>query len=58
METDKLVYQHFLDGDKYAFEELVLKNKDNLIYFLKRYFSDVFICEDISESYLLLKSLF
>jgi RNA polymerase sigma factor (sigma-70 family) len=49
METDKLLYQRFLEGDQYAFEELVLKNKDNLIYFLKRYVSDIFICEDIAQ---------
>lgn len=49
METDKLLYQRFLDGDQHAFEELVLKNKDSLIYFLKRYIPDIFSCEDIAQ---------
>lgn len=49
MQTDELLYERFLDGDEYAFEELVLKNKDNLIYFLKRYIPDIFICEDIAQ---------
>ena len=37
MEEDKKLYKKFLDGDKKAFENLVLKYKNNLIYFISRY---------------------
>ena len=33
-EQDKVCYQKFLDGDKEAFEQLVIKHKDHLIYFI------------------------
>lgn len=49
MEADKLLYDRFLMGDTTAFEELVLKHKDNLIYFLQRYVKDVYTCEDIAQ---------
>lgn len=49
METDKLLYERFLKGDNYAFEELVIKYKDNLIYFLQRYVKDIYLSEDIAQ---------
>lgn len=49
MEADKILYKLFLEGDNKAFEKIVLKYKDNLIYFLQRYIKDFFTCEDIAQ---------
>lgn len=49
MENDKILYKDFLEGNTGAFEELVLKHKDNLIYFLQRYIKDIYTCEDIAQ---------
>lgn len=46
---DKILYKSFLQGDIDAFESLVLKYKDNLIYFITRYTRDIFIAEDIAQ---------
>lgn len=49
MELDKQLYEKFLSGDIGAFEELVIKHKDNLIFFISRYVKDVHISEDIAQ---------
>ncbi len=49
VDADKLLYEQFLKGDTLAFEQLVLKHKDNLIYFLQRYVKDIYQCEDIAQ---------
>lgn len=49
MEEDKKLYKKFLDGDKKAFESLVLKYKNNLIYFISRYVKNIDIAEDIFQ---------
>lgn len=49
MEADKLLFEQFLDGNIDAFEQIVLKHKDNLIYFLQRYVKDIYVCEDIAQ---------
>lgn len=46
---DKQLYQKFLCGNKQAFEELVLKHKNNIIYFISRYTRSVEAAEDISQ---------
>jgi len=49
MEKDKILYKLFLDGDKNALQELVLKYKNNLIYFISRYVKNLDISEDIFQ---------
>lgn len=46
---DKILYKDFLKGNNAAFEELVLKYKDHLIYFLQRFIKDISACEDIAQ---------
>ncbi|MCF0125179.1 MAG: RNA polymerase sigma factor [Clostridia bacterium] len=49
MEEDKYLYDSFLKGDMDSFKCLVLKYKNNLIYFLLKYVKDMQIAEDISQ---------
>lgn len=48
-ETDKELYQKFLKGNKQSFEEIVIRYKDNIIYFLQGYVKDIYIAEDIAQ---------
>lgn len=48
-DQDKLYYQKFLDGDKGAFEQLVIKHKDHLIYFIHRLVNNMTIAEDLAQ---------
>lgn len=55
--TDKQLYKEFFNGNKKSFEELILRYKNSLIYFISRYTKNVDIAEDISQDvfvYLLL----
>ena len=47
--TDKELYQKYLKGDNNAFEEIVKKYKDHIIYFISRYTKNTDIAEDISQ---------
>lgn len=49
MKTDKELYNGFLKGNNECFDELVLRHKNNLIYFISRYIKDINISEDISQ---------
>lgn len=49
MGQDELLFKQFVSGDNNAFEQIVVKHKDNLILFLSRYVKDLHICEDISQ---------
>ena len=50
MIDDKVLYRSFLEGNIDAFEALVIKYKDNLIYFISRYTGgDIYIAEDIAQ---------
>ncbi len=49
METDKTLYQAFTKGDISAFEELVLRHRHNLVYFLLQYLKDYQSAEDIAQ---------
>ena len=56
-ETDKELYKEYLKGNKQAFEKLVIRHKDHIIYFISRYTKNTDIAEDISQDvfvYLLL----
>lgn len=48
-EEDKIEFQKYLDGDQKAFEYLILKYKDNLIYFILRYVKKIEIAEDLAQ---------
>ena len=47
--TDKELYQRYLQGDNNAFEEIVKRHKDHIIYFISRYTKNTDIAEDISQ---------
>lgn len=48
-ETDQKLYVEFLNGNIEAFKELVLKYKNNMIYFITRYVKNIEVAEDISQ---------
>ncbi|MDO5556153.1 MAG: RNA polymerase sigma factor [Clostridia bacterium] len=55
--TDKQLYREYLNDNMEAFKELVIRHKNNIIYFISRYTKNVDIAEDISQDvfmYLLL----
>ena len=55
--TDKQLYQEYLNNNMDAFKELVLRHKNNIIYFISRYTKNIDVAEDISQDvfiYLLL----
>ena len=47
--TDKLLYKEFLLGDKNSFEEIVIRHKDSIIYFIHRYVKSIDIAEDLAQ---------
>ncbi len=47
--TDKQLYQEFLKGNNNSFEELVIRHKDKLIYFITTYVKNIDIAEDIAQ---------
>lgn len=48
-ETDKELYRQYLKGDKTSFEKLVIRHKNNIMYFISRYTKNTQIAEDISQ---------
>lgn len=46
---DKVLYKKFLNGDMKSFEDLVMKYRKNLIYFIYRYVKNAEIAEDIFQ---------
>lgn len=46
---DKVLYQQFLDGDMNAFENLIMKYKNSLLYFIFRYVKNIDVAEDIFQ---------
>ena len=47
--TDKELYQEFLQGNKNSFEEIIIRHKDKLIYFIQKYVRSIDIAEDIAQ---------
>ena len=47
--TDKELYQEFLKGNQKSFEKIVIRHKNNLIYFIQKYVKCVDIAEDIAQ---------
>ena len=53
MEEDRYLYNEFLNGNKKAFEKLILKYKNNIVYFITRYVKNIEISEDIFQDVVL-----
>lgn len=49
MNTDLECYEAFLSGSMEGFEALVIRYKNPLIYFLRRYVGDVMTAEDLAQ---------
>ena len=49
MEEDKKLYKEFLNGNEEAFNKLINKYKNNIIYFITRYVKHKEIAEDIFQ---------
>ena len=49
LEKDKSLYKEFLNGNIKSFEELIMKYKTNLIYFIFKYTKNIETAEDIFE---------
>lgn len=47
--TDKELYKEFLLGNNKSFEEIVIRHKDSIIYFIQRYTKSVDIAEDLTQ---------
>ena len=47
--TDKELYKEFLQGSKESFEELVIKHKDSMIYFIQKYVKSIDMAEDLAQ---------
>lgn len=49
MDEDDRDYKLFLEGNLLGFEELVIRYKDHLIYFIQRYVKDIYTAEDLAQ---------
>lgn len=47
--TDKQLYKEFLLGNKECFEEIVLRHKNPIIYFIQKYVKNIDIAEDLAQ---------
>ena len=47
--TDKQLYREFLLGDNESFEEIVIRHKNSIIYFIQRYVKNLDIAEDLAQ---------
>lgn len=53
MKEDKILYNEFLNGNEKAFNILMGKYRNNLIYFITRYVKNIEIAEDIFQDVIL-----
>lgn len=49
LDNDNINYKEFLEGNNKGFENLVIKYKDNLIFFILKYIKDINLAEDIAQ---------
>lgn len=49
MISDKVLYSSFLDGNIASFEELVIRHRHSLVYFIMQYVNSYQIAEDIAQ---------
>lgn len=47
--TDKELYKEFLLGNKESFEQIVIRHKGAIIYFIQRYVKSIDIAEDLAQ---------
>lgn len=47
--TDKELYREFLQNHQRSFEEIIIRHKDKLIYFIQKYVKSIDIAEDIAQ---------
>lgn len=47
--TDQELYQEFLEGNQRSFEQIVLRHKDYLIYFLQGFVKNISSAEDLAQ---------
>lgn len=47
--TDKELYHKFLQENQKSFEEIIIRHKDKLIYFIQKYVKSIDIAEDIAQ---------
>lgn len=50
MENDKVLYEKFLNGNKDVFNEVILKYKNELLYFILKYVKNMDVAEDIFQN--------
>lgn len=49
MISDKTLYSSFLEGDQSSFEELVIRHRHGLVYFIMQYVKSYHVAEDIAQ---------
>lgn len=49
MKSDRELYEEFLNGSKEDFEQIVIRYKDRLIYFIQRYVKNYDVAEDLMQ---------
>lgn len=49
MKSDKELYEEFLLGDKNSFEEIVIRYKEKLVFFIKTYVKNIDTAEDLMQ---------
>lgn len=47
--TDKQLYKEFLLGNNDSFEEIVVRHKNAMIYFIQKYVKNIDIAEDLAQ---------
>lgn len=47
--TDKQLYKEFLLGNNDSFEEIVIRHKNAMIYFIQKYVRNIDIAEDLAQ---------
>ncbi|MCI8310175.1 MAG: sigma-70 family RNA polymerase sigma factor [Clostridia bacterium] len=52
-DEDKILYQNFINGDMKSFENLIMKYKSNVLYFIFKYVKNIDISEDIFQDVVL-----
>ena len=48
-QTDKQLYKEFLLGNQESFEKIVIRHKNQLIYFIQKYVKSIDIAEDLAQ---------
>lgn len=48
MEDDIKLYKEFISGNNDAFNKIMVKYKDNLIYFIQKYTGSIAIAEELA----------